>query len=734
MSNEKNTQPTPTKKESVSVLERIRRRTGLLVGIVGLALVIFILESLLGSGASIFGNDELSSIGYIDGQKVDRNEFLNRLEGQLNNYRNRNQGREVDEATRSQAVETVWQQYIIERVMTPEFSRIGLMVGEDEVYENVVVNPAQTIIQNLTDPNTKRINEQFSRPDGSLDPIKWKQAVQNVTGDNEMAVRSMEEQVKSTRYFEKFRTLVTKGLYVTKAEAAHKGVLDQTHVKVVFTGKRFDEVSDSLAVVSQEEIEKYFNNHTYFYYNQETSRRVEYVTFNVLPTPEDVANVEKEAIRAAGEFKGKSLSEDSLVMAQENENGQVIISDYTKKNMPVRDSSIYKSAVGTVFGPYNEGAFFKVYKLEGINSVADSARVRHILVGVNDPQTNQPKRSMATAKAEADSVLALLKTNKANFDSLVVSYSDDMGSKTNGGDYGWFDENQGFVEPFKNAGLMGTKGNISVVETQFGYHIIEVLDVSKAHHTSYKVAQIMKLIAPSEETTQTIFAKANQFAGENNTAELFDKAVEKEKMTKRLADNIKEGDYQIAGLDNPKELVKWTYTANKGDVSLFNFNDRFIVAKLSAIKEKGTMALEDVKDEVAMRARQEKKADMLVKEFTAKASNAKSVEEVAKVLNLQVINQENLDYPASMVERFGRDNIVTGTCFGAKPGVLLKTIVGETGVFYIMRISTRVDNAGSDYLDQRHELEEQIVGRADYEVFNVLKEKANLEFHKSRID
>src|SRR6187549_1877334 len=116
-----------------------------------------------------------------------------------------------------------------------------------------------------------------------------------------------------------------------------------------------------------------------------------------------------------------------------------------------------------------------------------------------------------------------------------------MGSKTNGGDYGWFDENKGFVEPFKNAGLMGSKGTISVVETQFGYHIIEVLDVSKSRHQSYKVAEIFKLIAPSDETNQKIFGKASQFAGENNTGELFDKAVDDQKLTKRLGEDIKEG-------------------------------------------------------------------------------------------------------------------------------------------------------------------------------------------------
>ncbi len=729
-----NTQPAPSKKESVSVLEKIRRRTGLLVGIVGLALVIFILESLLGSGASIFGNDEMSAAGYINGKKVDRNEFIMRLENQLNNYRQRNQGREIDDAARSQAVETVWQQYIIDQVMKPEFEKIGLAVGENELYEYVVVNPAQVIVQNLTDPNTNRVNEQFSRPDGSLDPNKWKQAVLSVTGENEMAVRSMEEQVKSTRYFEKFRNLVSKSLYVTKAEAKHKGELEQVHLNVSYVGRSFDEIKDSLVSPTDAEIEKYFNEHTYFYYNQETSRRVEYVTYNVLPTEADVAQVEKEALRVAAEMKGKTTAEDSSIMMQENENAQVIISDFTRKNMPVRDSSVYKGSAGTVYGPYNEGAYFKVYKLTAINSVADSARVRHILVGISDPQTNQPKRSMPRAKIEADSVLALLKKKAVNFDSLVVRYSDDLGSKTNGGDYGWFDENKGFVQAFKDAGLMGTKGNISVVETQFGYHIIEVLDVSKARHNSYKIAQVMKLIAPSEETTQSVFAKANQFAGENNTGELFDKGVEKEKLTKRLADNLKDGEYQVPGIESPKELVKWAFTANKGEVSLFNFSDKFIVAKLSGIKNKGTLPLEEVKDEVALRVRLQKKGELILKEFNEKAGTATSLAAAAKALGKEVVTQENMDFGPGMVDLFGHDNIMVGTAFGAAQGKLVKPFVGEAGVYMLVKNGERKETGAQDFSAQIQEISKQMASRSDYEVFNVLKEKANIEFFKGRLD
>jgi peptidyl-prolyl cis-trans isomerase D len=319
------------------------------------------------------------------------------------------------------------------------------------------------------------------------------------------------------RYAEKYATLIRKGLYATTLEAKESFKAQQNKINFSYVIKRFDSVSDSTVKVTDSDIQKFYNDNSYLFTSAETTRKIEYVSFDVLPSPSDVEAIGKDAQRAADEFKGKTVREDSAFIAQESENGAINIQDMNKKNMIVRDSAIFTSAAGTVFGPYNEGAYFKVYKLQAVNSIADSARVRHILIGTVDPQTQQPKRSPEQAKKMADSLLVLIKAKQVTFDTLVKTISEDGGSKTNGGDYGWFDENKGFVEPFKNAGLMGTKGNISVVPTQFGFHIIEVLDVSKGRHNTYKVAQIFKLIAPSDETNQTIFGTASQFAGENNT-------------------------------------------------------------------------------------------------------------------------------------------------------------------------------------------------------------------------
>ena len=721
------------KKESASVLERIRRRTSLLVGIVGLALLIFILQSLLGSGASIFGGGDLSTVGSINGKKIDRNDFVMRLENQLNNYRQRNQNKDVDDQTRSKAIENIWQQYVAELVIKPQFEKAGISVGEDEIYNSVVVNPVQSVIQQLSDAQTGKLNAQFALPDGSLDLVKWKQAVSNLPADQEPALRSMEENVKSSRYFEKYRNLITKGLYVTSSEA--KAVLKNrnTQFSVEYVIKRYESVKDSSIKLSDDEIQKYYNEYSYEFKNPLTTRKIDYVAFNVLPSSQDLADIEKEAQRAATDFKGKTISEDSSFISQESENGNITIQDFTKKTMIVRDSSVFTSPLGTVFGPYNEGAYFKVYKLQAINSIADSAKVRHILIGLNDPE-NKPKRTKEQAKREADSLLVLIKSKKAIFDTLVKTISDDMGSKTNGGDYGWFDENKGkeFVTPFKNAGLQGSIGNISVVETQFGYHIIEVLNVSKTRHTNYTIAQIFKLIAPSEETNQAIYAKANQFGGENNTGELFDKAVATQKLTKQMADNIKEGDRQLPGLDQAKELTNWVYTAEKGDVNIFSFNDKHIVAKLSGIKNKGVLPLEDVKEEVTLKAIKQKKSNLFLEEFKNKG-NGKNIQEIATKLKLELNKQETLMPESRVVDLLGIDDIFIGTVLGTKVNAISKPSVSNNGVFIVKVIAIKT-NPNNDFKETKNQLEQLISGRADNDVFEGLKEMSDIEDHKSRIE
>lgn len=719
----------------MSILEKIRSRTGLLVGLVGLALVIFILESLLGSGQSLFGSAN-TTVGKIAGETIDYTRYSNKINEQVANIMQTNPNANVDDQMRSQIGEVVWNSFISDLVIKPEYRKTGISVAEDELYDMMLVHPHQMVIQQLTDKNTGRVYDVVAGPDGSLDIMKLNQWVNNMTPEAERFWLNLEQGISETREAEKYAALIKKGLYITNAEAKDILASQTKQLNVGFVMKRYATLSDSAVKVNDDDINKYYKDHLYEFQSYETTRKIEYVSFDVVPSEADMVNLEKDMQRIATEFKTKTAKEDSSYIAQESEEGQVTISDLTKKTMIIRDSSVYTDPIGTVYGPYNEGAYFKVYKLSNVKQVADSARVRHILIGLTDTRTNQP-RTAPVAKRMADSICALIKEKKVAFDTnLVKGVSDDPGSFANGGDYGWFDENKGFVEPFKKAGLEGTPGNISVVETQFGYHIIEVLDVAKAKHTVYKVAQIFKLIGPSPETTKEYYKLASDFGGQNNTSDLFEKAIEKQKLNKRIAENIKENDKTLPGLEGAKELVKWVYAANKGDVSpqVFEFKDKFVVAHLTGIRDKGTLPLEEVREEVVVKARRDKKANEFLKEFNTKAGSSKSIDDIASKIGLSVEKQDGLNFSAFNVINLGREDALVGTACGLKAGSVSKPVIGENGVFMVTVYNESQSPNAPNLKDIKMQTEQMLSGRSDYEVYNALRDKANVEDHRARFE
>jgi peptidyl-prolyl cis-trans isomerase D len=692
----------------------------------------------LGSGSSLFGSDD-RFIGSINGKKVERNDFLNRLDMQINQFKQR-QGQDADDQVRGQLIENLWQQYVVEYAVRPAYEASGISVGEDELYQHVVINPDATILQNLTDPATGKINQQFAKADGSLDPIKWKQAVQSVTGESEMAVKQMEEQVKNTLIFSKYRALLNKSMYVTLKETALSHSLTNSDVSFNYIFKSYSSIPDQSVSVSENDLETYYKSHQYEYQNTEDLRKVEYVSFDVLPSDSDITGVGIDALRCAKAFEGKSLSEDSLFLQQESENGTVVIQNLTRKNMIVRDSSVYKATPGTVFGPYNEGAYFKVYKLQGIESIADSARVRHILIGTSDPQSQQVKRTKERAKAIADSLLALLQKKQVSFDTLVVRMSDDPGSKQINpdakvfalGDYGWFNETTGFVDPFKFTGLKGKKGDLKVVETQFGYHIIEVLNVSSGQHKTYTIAQLFKPIQPSETTQQNIYARAFQFSSENNTASKFDKAVETQKLTKRISDNLKETDRQLqGGIGNVRELIHWAFGAKQGEVAYFKSDNRHLVAKLSAIKAPGYISLDYIKDEIRVKVLNQKKAALLMDQFKNAGNNLNSI---SGKLKIGVKNESNVKSGLPAFGEMGQDNVFMGTLSGLSLKRYSGPIAGEQGVFAVL-ITNRLLNSNPQMLqDERRRLEGELLGRSDFASFNAIKELSDIESRLGKLD
>jgi len=731
----------------MSVLEKIRNKTGLLVGIIALALIIFVLESALSSGRSLFGTNE-RTVGTIAGKNIDYNDFQAKLGVAIQNYEQN--GQKVDDATKQTLVDQVWNEFIANDVLKVAYKTVGVNVGDDEMYDLMVTHPHQIVVSQLSDKQTGKAYPNFAKPDGSLDPAKLAGFVQQMTPEQEAYWKKVEDYVHDTRLAEKYNGLLKKGLYTTEAEGKAEFEKQSTNYSVSYVAKRYSTVSDSAVKLSDEDIQAYYNNHAYQFKNPETTRKIDYVAFDAFPTPDDIADIKKQMSDIATDWKSKkTLGEDSALMQAENDDNKIDIGLF-KKNMvsPEVDSSIFTAEKGTVYGPYQENRVIKVIKFEGKVDVLDSAKVRHILIAYagSGAADKDLKRTKPQAKKMADSLLTLIKKDVKLFPEYVKNFSDDGGKKTppgkkededypgKGGDYGWMNEKSGFVQPFKDFGLEGKKEELGVVESQFGYHIMEVMDVSKGASLKYKLATIQHKIQPSDKTLNDINLKASEFAGKYNTTELFDKGIEENKLNKRLADNIKEGDKQVPGMENPKELIRWIYQAKKGDVSsAFQFGNRFVVAKISEVKEKGIAPLEQVKDEVTLFAKKEKKAEGFIKEFETNLAGAKTTDEVASKMKLVVETMNGLSFGSYAVTGLGKEDVMCGAVGVLKPNTLSKVLKGQNAV-YVIYVTDKKSAAGAYSKAIQNATNTGLSSRVDYEAMEALKTMANIDDHKAKFD
>ena len=222
-----------------------------------------------------------------------------------------------------------------------------------------------------------------------------------------------------------------------------------------------------------------------------------------------------------------------------------------------------------------------------------------------------------------------------------------------------------------------------------------------------------------------------EFASKNPDAPSFESSIVKQGLNKRIADNIRENDKNILGLDQPRELVRWAFTAKKDDISkVFTFGDKYAIARLTEIREKGTLPLDLVKDQVTAEVRKTKKADILIEKFN-KASGT-TIDEIAQKLNTTATDADNVTFANNYIPGIGNEPAVVGTIYNAKANQITKPIKGDNGVAVVYIVSVKEAPPITDIPGNKKQITDQRKSRSDYEVFNALKEKANIDDNRGR--
>jgi peptidyl-prolyl cis-trans isomerase D len=717
----------------MTILSSIRNRVGLLVGIIALALLAFVLGDIFTAKNSFSGGS--STVGEINGHDVSAVDFQNEINIMAN-------GENLSQEQQDQVSDAVWQELLNKHIFEPQFKAVGISITSEELAEQMLGdNFSPYMTRYFQNPQTGQVDQQFAGPDGQVSGARIREFVNKMDADNEVKWSRIEAEMKKILIREKYNSLLRKSFYATNAEVKHEYADENTKYNYKYVVKKYTDIADSTIKPTQEEMKEYYNNHLWKFKQEAGSRTFEYVAFNIFPSADDIAAQKKDMETIVPEFQKQKPEEDSLYVLQHSDAAMFNKVYLHPGQFPAgSDSAFLKANQGDVLGPFTTGEKITVYKVYGKKTSTDSVKVRHILIAHKGGERADPgvTRTEAQAKAKADSILRVVKSGKTKMEDIVEATTDDPGSKQgNKGDYGWFAEESGFVQEFKDAGFNNPKGATVVVKTDFGYHVIQVLDKS-SESTKVQTVAIEKMIEPSENTMRDIYNKSAEFAGKNSTGELFAAAVKKENMSPFKSEPIAENAKQINGIENTKEVVRWLYDEKTevGTVSQpFQNTERYIVARVTSILEKGTKPFEDetVQEICKAEAIKQKKADRFIDEFNK--TGGKTVEEIAaKAGNLPVLPGMNATIATPSIQAAGFEPGVIGVLTSLAPGATSAPIKGSLGV-YVVKLETVVKPEPMKPEDGKAKQATLIMGmgsRADASAEGVLKEAADIVDNRAR--
>ncbi|MFV1980269.1 MAG: peptidylprolyl isomerase, partial [Rhodothermia bacterium] len=417
-------------------------------------------------------------------------------------------------------------------------------------------------------------------------------------------------------------------------------------------------------------------------YKREKTLDIEYVRFSKLATRSDTSLVLSELEAFRDDFA--AAESDSVFLARNGSEKGYISSYFRVDELDpeigdlVFDNLDSDGALGPVI-VRNQAHLIKIGDVRDAEDVA--VKARHILVSAREGESPEI-RSEARKKA-ADLKARIMKGE--DFADLARQFSDDPGSGALGGDLGWFGPGK-MVEPFEKAAVAAKVGDvIGPVESQFGYHIIEVLDRADKE---IQISDFVMTLRPSIDTigeAQDAAADLAYYAEESG-----DFAGEVAKHGDHSMETVAvQSDMDVVpGLGASRDVKGFISTAKKGDISeVIELNDDFVILHVAKLTQAGYRSFEDVRAELEPKARLERKIAIQAQRLRDALTKDMDLEDLAESVGgirrvASAVKQNN-----TLVPTLGRDPIFVGVALGLEREILSPVIEGTTAA-YVMRVTS----------------------------------------------
>lgn len=669
----------------MAILGQIRSRPWLLMGVIALALLAFLVNP--DSIEKVFGKNP-DVLGKVNGEKITREEFNDQLfvlQQQADQQGQPKNGLE----------EQAWQLLVQSKLIKQQFEKMGFEMTEDYFWNQLQYD--QMFAQ----------QKQFFDEKGNFKTQELKKQIEDMKAAAPEGYNQWMKSRKSIEYRLMARQVfanISQGITTGKKEAEtlmkqRDQLADIDFVKIDYATY----LQKNNIKVTTEDLANYIKQHPVLF-KAEESRNIGIVYFPSQPSAADDAATQKEINKlfsvgtdaSGGTENFQNTKNDSMFIMANSD--MPFNAQYLKPNQLPQtiQAQIPTAAIGQTFGPYKEQNFYVVSKLLD-KKTSDSTLSRHILIAFKgSPAGEGVTRSKEQAKKLADSIGAIVKANPGKFTEFL-KLSNDPNSAAQGGSLGWTTPETPFVPEFLTYLANNPKGATGVVETQFGYHIINIED-KKPGAMGYKVANLVKAVKPSDATEAEVNKKASRFVQQvqgksfNDFVNIAKKAnyqFSNPKQAKRF-----DGQLQGLGTDKDSEILAWAFDKKreKGDTELFTVDgtgDK-IVVYLNGKQEKGSADPESVRDQIEVVV----KNKLAAKQISEKIGKAGSLDQIAKQFGTTKqsaqVNLLNPSVGGSMEPK------VAGAAFGVAKGKISNPVEGGTGVYVLVKKNETVNKQPGD--------------------------------------
>ena len=703
-----------------------------LISVIGLALFAFVFSTGSGTVTDVFKADEFnqSRVAVVNGIEMDRTDFMQKVD----NLEKQNRG----SRSSIQAMNSIWNSELRKLVLQSEYEKIGLQIEREMMRDFLKTNLAAF--------------EDFQNENGDFDESKLNQFILNL---KEISPETMELQGSLVNYqswnnFEDnigklgieeiYYKLIDAGINTALFEGEEdyfnsNDVVDFKYVKIPFTN-----VADSEIKVSKSEVNNYISENK-SNYSSDPSRDLIFVQFEEKPSELDKLESKTtitELLEDREEYDFDSQKNITFQGFKNTKNNE----EFLNINSAIKffDSYVFKSSLsksiadkiyelnpGEVYGPYSEDGFIKASKLIDTKFIADSAKVRHILIPYLGSFRSGPNvtKSKDQAKKTADSIFRVLSRSRGKFNSLLSLSSDEVSNENDGViEFAYID---GFAPEFRDFSFEKRVGSIDVVETDFGFHIIEILSQGKKQK-AVKVGNLALKVEPSERTQDSIYNVASKFeiaVSEDN----FRDYSKENNIKVNPVNNIGELDENIPMLGQQRSIVRWAYDENTetGDIKRFSLqNGGYVIAMLTSINDQGMMSYEKSSITALPKVKNQKKAEKIIKNISSS-----NLDEIASQNNVEVQTALSVNLNNPVISGVGNEPSVVGYAMGVSKDVTSSAIIGNSGVFYIYVTDRRKASSLENYQNMINMISSTRSTNVRAKSYTALKDKADIEDFRS---